>query len=50
MPKVVYKYFRVKALGEGGRLLLAYGGQEFVDHRVTDEEWPILKPSKIHNS
>ncbi|CAH2044172.1 unnamed protein product, partial [Iphiclides podalirius] len=45
MPIIVFKYFRVKALGEGGRMLLAYGGQEFVDHRVSDQEWPTLKPT-----
>ncbi|XP_045451455.1 glutathione S-transferase 2-like [Melitaea cinxia] len=45
MPKVVFYYFPVKALGESGRLLLAYGGQEFEDRRIPDEEWPAFKPS-----
>ncbi|CAK1587225.1 unnamed protein product [Parnassius mnemosyne] len=43
MPKVVFKYFSIKGLGEGGRMLLAYGRVEFEDHRVTEEEWPDLK-------
>nr|UQQ66585.1 glutathione S-transferase sigma 8 [Conogethes punctiferalis] len=45
MPKVVFNYFPVKALGESARLLLAYGGQEFEDNRVTPEKWPEYKPS-----
>ncbi|XP_075980036.1 glutathione S-transferase 2-like [Anticarsia gemmatalis] len=43
MSKVVFYYFNVKALGEGARLLLSYGGEEFVDHRVDLDEWPKLK-------
>lgn len=45
MPKVVLHYFNVTGLGESIRLLLAYGGQEFEDHRVNHEEWPKLKSS-----
>ncbi|KAL4714874.1 hypothetical protein ACJJTC_012546 [Scirpophaga incertulas] len=45
MPKVEFSYFPVKALGEGPRLLMSYGGQEFDDIRVTMEDWPALKPS-----
>ncbi|XP_046969313.1 glutathione S-transferase 2-like [Vanessa cardui] len=45
MPKYVFHYFPVKALGESARLLLAYGGQEFEDNRVTMEDWPAFKPS-----
>ncbi|XP_045451694.1 glutathione S-transferase 2-like [Melitaea cinxia] len=45
MPKVVFYYFPVKALGESARLLLTYGGQEFEDRRVSKEEWPAIKPS-----
>ncbi|XP_026318450.1 glutathione S-transferase 2-like [Hyposmocoma kahamanoa] len=44
MPKVVFYYFPVKALGESNRLLLAYGGQEFEDRRVAMEQWPDFKP------
>ncbi|XP_045775002.1 uncharacterized protein LOC123873935 [Maniola jurtina] len=45
MPKVTVYYFPLKALGEGIRLLLAYGGEEFEDRRVTKEEWPAIKPT-----
>ncbi|XP_038222288.1 glutathione S-transferase 2-like [Zerene cesonia] len=45
MPKVVFKYFEVKALGESTRLLLAYGGQEFEDQRIPFDQWPSHKPS-----
>ncbi|CAH2044175.1 unnamed protein product, partial [Iphiclides podalirius] len=44
MEKTVFYYFNLKALGEGVRLLLAYGGEEFEDHRVSQEDWPELKP------
>ncbi|KAJ2940404.1 hypothetical protein O0L34_g83 [Tuta absoluta] len=44
MPKVVFSYFPVKALGEGPRMLLAYGGQEFEDRRIPSEQWPEYKP------
>ncbi|CAH2093200.1 unnamed protein product [Euphydryas editha] len=45
MPKVIFHYFNGKGMGEGARLLLAYGRQEFEDHRVPFEEWSALKPS-----
>nr|AVC05621.1 glutathione S-transferase sigma 1 [Heortia vitessoides] len=45
MPKVVFSYFPVKALGESARLLLSYGGQDFEDKRVPPESWPEFKPS-----
>ncbi|XP_068617890.1 glutathione S-transferase 2-like [Battus philenor] len=45
MPKVTVTYFNVKGLGEGIRMLLAYGGQEFEDKRVEKEQWAELKPS-----
>lgn len=45
MAKVKVTYFNVKALGEGIRMLLAYGGQEFEDIRVERDNWPELKPS-----
>ncbi|XP_063829716.1 glutathione S-transferase 2 [Ostrinia nubilalis] len=43
--KVSFTYFNSKALGESGRLLLAYGGQEFEDKRFTSETWPEIKPT-----
>nr|WRX05953.1 GSTS1e [Helicoverpa armigera] len=45
MTKVVYHYYREKAMGEANRLLMAYGGQEFEDHRISDEDWPAFKPN-----
>ncbi|CAH0725477.1 unnamed protein product, partial [Brenthis ino] len=46
MPKVVFSYFPLKALGESTRLLLAYGGQEFEDRRISfPDEWPAIKPT-----
>ncbi|KAJ8712543.1 hypothetical protein PYW07_005385 [Mythimna separata] len=47
MPKVVFYYFPVKALGESARLLLAYGGEEFEDRRVSSEDWPAFKPKTL---
>ncbi|XP_053619370.1 glutathione S-transferase 2-like [Plodia interpunctella] len=44
MPKVEFYYFQAKALGEGARMLLAYGGQEFKDIRIPDNDWPQFKP------
>lgn len=40
-------YFNVKALAEPLRYLFAYGGIEYEDVRVTRDEWPALKPSKL---
>ncbi|CAH2093199.1 unnamed protein product [Euphydryas editha] len=45
MPNIVLHYFDVKALGESIRLLLTYGGLEFVDHRVDEKDWESVKPS-----
>ncbi|CAN0570993.1 unnamed protein product, partial [Ectocarpus sp. 12 AP-2014] len=33
------------ALGEQLRLALAQSGVEWIDNRVTFEEWPTLKPT-----
>ncbi|XP_072944772.1 glutathione S-transferase 2-like [Epargyreus clarus] len=44
MPKVAVHYFNARGLGEGPRMLLAYGCQEFEDHRVEREDWPEFKP------
>ncbi|KAJ0174440.1 hypothetical protein K1T71_009548 [Dendrolimus kikuchii] len=43
MPKYVFYYFPVKALGEGPRMLLAYGNIEFEDKRIPMEEWATFK-------
>lgn len=45
MAKVKLIYFNLAGLGEGIRMLLAYGDQEFEDVRIPKEEWPALKPS-----
>nr|WOZ07764.1 glutathione S-transferase GSTs9 [Agrotis ipsilon] len=47
MPKHVYYYFPTRALGESCRLLMAYGGQEFEDRRLTHAEWPAFKPNTL---
>lgn len=47
MTKYTLSYFPIKALAEGPRLLLAYGGEEWEDNRVTKEDWPAFKPKTI---
>ncbi|XP_063626255.1 glutathione S-transferase 2-like isoform X2 [Cydia splendana] len=44
MPQTEFYYFPVKALGESVRLLLAYGGEDWKDNRVSPEDWPNFKP------
>nr|P46429.1 RecName: Full=Glutathione S-transferase 2; AltName: Full=GST class-sigma [Manduca sexta]AAA92881.1 glutathione S-transferase [Manduca sexta] len=44
MPKVVFHYFGAKGWARP-TMLLAYGGQEFEDHRVEYEQWPEFKPN-----
>ena len=39
-------YFNLTGLGETIRFLLAYGGIDFQDIRVEDDQWDALKPSK----
>ena len=45
-PKLKLTYFGLRGRGEASRLLLAYAGAEYEDHRITFEQWPELKPSK----
>lgn len=47
MSQPTYKlyYFDVKALGESIRMLFAYGGIEYEDIGVSEEDWIELKPS-----
>ncbi|KAL4714893.1 hypothetical protein ACJJTC_012565 [Scirpophaga incertulas] len=45
MSKVEFTYFPVKALGEGPRLLMSYGGQAFEDNRINPADWPTIKPT-----
>ncbi|KAH9640315.1 hypothetical protein HF086_001667 [Spodoptera exigua] len=44
MPKYVFTYFNGKGVGEPSRLLLAFGGEGFEDHRVAEIDWPNFKP------
>ena len=48
-PKIRLIYFDSKGLAEVARLILAQAGVEYEDVRITQEEWPKLKPSKINN-
>lgn len=48
-PTFTLFYFNIKALAEPVRYLFAYGGQEYEDVRVTRDEWPALKPSRLPN-
>ncbi|XP_021186079.3 glutathione S-transferase 2 [Helicoverpa armigera] len=47
MPKYVITYFNGKGVAESSRLLMAYGGEEFEDRRVSFQEWPELKPKTL---
>eukprot|EP00339_Tiarina_fusa_P014882 CAMPEP_0117051436 /NCGR_PEP_ID=MMETSP0472-20121206/35532_1 /TAXON_ID=693140 ORGANISM="Tiarina fusus, Strain LIS" /NCGR_SAMPLE_ID=MMETSP0472 /ASSEMBLY_ACC=CAM_ASM_000603 /LENGTH=224 /DNA_ID=CAMNT_0004765635 /DNA_START=1 /DNA_END=675 /DNA_ORIENTATION=+ len=40
-----YYYFDLRARGFVNRVLLAVGGEEYTDHRVSFEEWGELKPT-----
>ncbi|KAJ3663489.1 hypothetical protein Zmor_007746 [Zophobas morio] len=42
-PAYKLSYFNFRGLAETARFLLNYGGIEFEDVRVTQEEWPQLK-------
>lgn len=44
-PKYKLSYFNVKALAEPLRFMFAYGGVDYEDVRVTQDEWAVLKPS-----
>ena len=45
MPHHKLEYFNVTGRGELIRLLFAYSGINFEDHRVKIEEWPGTKPT-----
>ncbi|XP_013148056.1 PREDICTED: glutathione S-transferase 2-like [Papilio polytes] len=50
MDNVKLTYFAMKGTGEGIRLLLAYGGQEFEDIQIKLEEWMDFKPKTPHGT
>nr|XP_022338768.1 glutathione S-transferase-like [Crassostrea virginica] len=44
MPKYVFTYFDGRGRGEPARMLFAVAGVAFEDRRISQEEWPALKP------
>ena len=47
MPKYKLVYFNNKGLAEIARMLFLLADVEFEDHRITVEQWPDVKPSKL---
>lgn len=46
-PEYRLTYFAARGWAEASRLILHYAGVPFEDVRVTMDEWPKLKHSKI---
>lgn len=46
MPQYKLTYFNVKALAEPMRFLMTYGNIDFEDVRISNDDWPAVKPSK----
>ncbi|KRT79655.1 Glutathione S-transferase, partial [Oryctes borbonicus] len=44
MSEIKLTYFNVKALAEPSRMLLKYGGIDFVDNRLEGSDWEEIKP------
>ncbi|KAE9555199.1 hypothetical protein FO519_001549 [Halicephalobus sp. NKZ332] len=45
MPNIKFTYFDTRGLGEPARLILHHAKVPFDDVRVTQEQWPKLKPT-----
>ena len=46
MPgQIKLTYFNARGRLESSRLMLAYAGKDYEDHRIAREEWADLKPS-----
>ncbi|KAI4471544.1 glutathione s-transferase [Holotrichia oblita] len=43
MSEIKYTYFDAKAAGEAIRLLMKYGCIDFIDNRISFEDWPKVK-------
>ena len=41
-------YFNAMGRAELARLILAHAGADYEDCRIEKEQWPALKPSKLH--
>jgi hypothetical protein len=48
MVQYKFHYFDLCGVGEAIRLLFIYVDQPFEDVRITHEQWPQEKPSKIN--
>ena len=44
MVKYIFNYFDRPGRGEATRLLFHAAGVEFIDNRITEEEWKEFKP------
>lgn len=44
-PTYKLRYFDLRGLGEGARLLFHYAGVPFEDERLSKNEWETFKPS-----
>lgn len=45
MPNYTLNYFNGRGRGELTRLIFAASGTQFVDKRITFDEWPAFKPN-----
>lgn len=46
-PKYKLTYFDFSGLGEPIRFIFHYANIPFEDNRVSNDDWPKLKPSKL---